>query len=99
MIYTTIMKSVNIKITEMQKKVGRPPGRTQPRPFQMKVNDAFIATIDDWRRRQADFPNRTESIRRLIESHPEIKALSAVFTPAPAKPAAKPPAPRRGRVK
>jgi hypothetical protein len=45
------------------------------RPFQRKVNDTFIATIDDWRRRRPDFPSRAEAIRRLIYSHAEIKAL------------------------
>ncbi len=57
--------SVNTKNTKT--KVGRPPGRTRDRPFQMRVDDAFITKIDDWRRQQPDFPNRTESVRRLVE--------------------------------
>jgi hypothetical protein len=80
-LYTLIIEMVNTLITEMKKKVGRPPGKTQDRPFQMKVNDAFIATIDDWRRRRPDFPSRAEAIRRLIDSHPEIRALAAESPP------------------
>jgi hypothetical protein len=33
----------------------------------MRVDDDFIAMIDNWRRQQPDFPNRTESVRRLVE--------------------------------
>jgi hypothetical protein len=33
----------------------------------MRVDDDFIAKIDNWRRQQPDFPNRTESVRRLVE--------------------------------
>jgi hypothetical protein len=53
---------VNTLITEMQKKVGRPPGKTQDRPFQMKVNDALMASVDDWRRKQPDLSSRAEAI-------------------------------------
>jgi hypothetical protein len=59
---------VNTNITDMAKKVGRPKGAIQDRLIQMRVNDQFIRGIDDWRRQQADLPNRTEAIRRLIES-------------------------------
>jgi hypothetical protein len=62
----------NTKMTEMTKKAGRPAGRKQDRPFQMRVDDDFVAQIDNWRRQQPDFPNRTQAIRRLIETHPEI---------------------------
>ena len=41
--------------------------RTQDRPLQMRVNDEFIRTIDEWRRKQPDLPSRTEAIRRLVE--------------------------------
>jgi hypothetical protein len=64
---------VNTEITVMAKKtVGRPPGRTMPRPFQMRVDDEFIAKIDNWRRQQPDFPNRTQAVRHLVD-----QALSA----------------------
>jgi hypothetical protein len=56
---------VNTKNTKL--KVGRPPGRTRDRPFQMRVDNTFITKIDDWRRQQPDVPNRTESVRRLVE--------------------------------
>jgi hypothetical protein len=59
--------SVNTEITKTTRRVGRPTGRTKDKPFQMRVNDAFITKIDDWRRQQPDFPNRTESVRRLVE--------------------------------
>lgn len=48
--------------------MGRPKvGRTQDRPFQMRVNDEFLRSIDDWRRTQEDLPHRAEAIRRLVE--------------------------------
>jgi hypothetical protein len=50
----------------MPKKVGRPPGKIQDRPFQMKVNDAFMAQVDDWRKQQPDMPSRAEAIRRMV---------------------------------
>ena len=40
--------------------------------MQMRVSDAFLAELDDWRRNQADIPSRAEAIRRLI--HLGIKA-------------------------
>jgi hypothetical protein len=46
---------------------GRPPRRTQDRPFQMRVSDSFMRTVDDWRRGQVDVPSRAEAIRRMVE--------------------------------
>ena len=46
--------------------MGRPPGRVQNRPFQMRVTEDFLRMIDDWRRRQSDLPSRAEAIRRLV---------------------------------
>ncbi len=43
------------------------PKREQGRVFQMRVSDAFLATIDDWRREQSDIPSRAEAIRTLIQ--------------------------------
>lgn len=37
------------------------------RPYQMRVTEEWLATIDDWRRQQADLPSRAEAIRRLVE--------------------------------
>jgi hypothetical protein len=36
-------------------------------PFQMRVSADWLATIDDWRRKQPDIPSRAEAIRRLVE--------------------------------
>ena len=46
---------------------GRPKGRAQDRPFQMRVSEAFLRTVDDWRRVQTDLPSRAEAIRRMVE--------------------------------
>ena len=43
------------------------PKREHDRVFQMRVSDAFLATIDEWRRQEADLPSRAEAVRRLIE--------------------------------
>jgi hypothetical protein len=37
------------------------------RPFQMRVSDEWLKTIDDWRRQQPDLPSRAQAIRRLVE--------------------------------
>jgi hypothetical protein len=37
------------------------------RPFQMRVSDDWLRTIDDWRRQQPDLPSRAEAIRRLVD--------------------------------
>ncbi|WP_298165441.1 hypothetical protein [Novosphingobium sp.] len=37
------------------------------RPYQMRVTEEWLATIDDWRRQQPDLPPRAEAIRRLVE--------------------------------
>jgi hypothetical protein len=53
----------------------------------MRVDHEFIAKIDNWRRQQPDFPNRTESIRRLVDA-----ALAS------AEAGAKPPRKKKGAV-
>jgi hypothetical protein len=52
---------------------GRPPRRTQDRPFQMRVSEQFLRMVDDWRRSQIDLPSRAEAIRRLVELATKIK--------------------------
>jgi hypothetical protein len=52
---------------------GRPPKRTQDRPFQMRVSEAFLRTVDDWRRTQIDVPSRAEAIRRMVELAAKMK--------------------------
>jgi Arc/MetJ-type ribon-helix-helix transcriptional regulator len=46
--------------------MARPSGRVQDRPFQMRVTEEFLRTIDEWRRKQPDLPSRAEAIRRLV---------------------------------
>jgi hypothetical protein len=48
--------------------MGRPPGRIQDRPFQMRASDKFLRSVDSWRRKQEDRPSRAEAIRRLVEA-------------------------------
>jgi hypothetical protein len=67
LVYTFTM-DVNTEMAKIAKKsAGRPPGRTQDRPFQMRVNDDFLREIDDWRRKEPDLPHRAEAIRRLVK--------------------------------
>ncbi len=52
--------------------MGRPPGRIQDRPFQMRLSNEFLRRLDEWRRRQPDLPSRAESIRRLTTAMLQI---------------------------
>ena len=52
--------------------MGRPPGRIQDRPFQMRLSNEFLERLDEWRRRQPDLPSRAESIRRLTTAMLQI---------------------------
>jgi hypothetical protein len=45
--------------------MGRPPGRIQDRPFQMRLSGEFLERLDEWRRKQPESPSRAEAIRRL----------------------------------
>jgi hypothetical protein len=47
--------------------MGRPPGRIQDRPFQMRVTEDFLKTVDKWRAKQEGEVSRAEAIRRLVE--------------------------------
>jgi hypothetical protein len=53
--------------------MGRPPGRIQDRPFQMRVSDEFLKMVDKWRAKQEDEPSRAEAIRRLVELGLKVK--------------------------
>lgn len=35
--------------------------------FEMRAPKAWLALVDDWRRKQPDIPPRAEAIRRLVE--------------------------------
>jgi hypothetical protein len=52
--------------------MGRPPGRIQDRPFQMRLSDEFLERLDKWRRKQPDLPSRAEAIRRLTSAMLQI---------------------------
>jgi hypothetical protein len=62
-----------IKLTKRDRPRGRPTKRPQDRPFQMRVSEQFLRTVDDWRRCQIDLPSRAEAIRRLVELATKIK--------------------------
>jgi hypothetical protein len=47
--------------------MGRPPGRIQDRPFQMRASEDFLKAVDKWRAKQEDKPSRAEAVRRLVE--------------------------------
>jgi hypothetical protein len=47
--------------------MGRPPGRIQSTPFQMRASAEFLKSVDKWRAKQEDKPSRAEAIRRLVE--------------------------------
>jgi hypothetical protein len=42
----------------------------------MRFSEAFLKSIDDWRRKQADLPSRASAIRRLVELGLKVKAKS-----------------------
>jgi hypothetical protein len=35
--------------------------------FEMRVEEDFFTSIDEWRREQPDLPTRAEAVRRLVE--------------------------------
>jgi hypothetical protein len=39
----------------------------------MRVSEAFLRTVDEWRRGQVDLPSRAEAIRRMIELAARMK--------------------------
>jgi hypothetical protein len=69
------VNTLNTKMTKNPLR-GRPKGRAQDRPFQMRVSEAFLQTVDDWRRAQADLPSRAEAIRRMVELAAKTKKKS-----------------------
>jgi hypothetical protein len=63
----SIHKLVMAKKPVSKRKPGRPAGRVQDVPMQMRVSGEFIKALDDWRNAQPDRPSRSEAIRRLVE--------------------------------
>lgn len=54
----------------------KPPARSMPRKLdetsetermQLVIHRSLVNRIDEWRRKSADLPNRSEAVRRLIE--------------------------------
>jgi hypothetical protein len=70
--YRINVNTLNTKMTK-KKSRGRPKGRAQDRPFQMRVSEGFLRTVDDWRRVQTDLPSRAEAIRRMVELAAKMK--------------------------
>jgi hypothetical protein len=48
--------------------MGRPPGRIQSTPFQMRLSPEFLKSVDKWRAKQEDKPSRAEAVRRLVDA-------------------------------
>ncbi len=56
-----------------------------PIKFQFAITREMNAAIADWRRQQADLPNRSEAMRRLIERGLSASEPNAGTTRRPAK--------------
>jgi hypothetical protein len=67
---------VNTKHQSMAKKVGRPTDEPQTHQMQTRVTADFLRKLDEWRRQQPDLPSRTEALRRIVETHPDIAKSS-----------------------
>jgi hypothetical protein len=37
--------------------------------FELRVSEAFLRRVDEWRRRQPDLPSRASAVRQLVEMH------------------------------
>jgi transcriptional regulator with XRE-family HTH domain len=68
--------------------MGRPPGRIQDRPFQMRLSAEFLERLDEWRLKQQETPSRAEAIRRLttgmlqtLHNKPSDKPRKTPFSP------------------
>jgi hypothetical protein len=71
--YVLIVNTKHTNMTNIRRPTGRPSRGPQDRPFQMRVSEEFLRTVDDWRRRQKDLPSRAEAIRRLVELAVRLK--------------------------
>ena len=58
----------------MMQDMIRPTDDPKDSTLQMRVSEAILKGIDDWRRKQEDLPGRPESIRRLVELGLKAKA-------------------------
>jgi hypothetical protein len=51
----------------MTQDMVRPTDDPKDATLQMRVSEAFLKSIDDWRRKQTPIPSRAAAIRRLVE--------------------------------
>ena len=72
-VYVLFVNTKHTNMTSIRRPPGRPKKGLQDRPFQMRVSEGFLRTVDDWRRRQRDLPSRAEAIRRLVELAVRLK--------------------------
>ena len=56
-----------ITVSHVHTRLSTPMSEEKTERFQMRVAPSFLATIDEWRRKQRDLPPRAEAIRRLVE--------------------------------
>jgi hypothetical protein len=58
----------------------------KPKSFPNKIligfSDEHLKTLDQWRRKQADMPTRSEAIRRLVELGLTVRATKPKQAPA-----------------
>jgi len=57
----------------MAKKVRPPRPVVNTERAQMRFSKEFLQAVDDWRRKQADIPSRTEAIRRLVDQALKVR--------------------------
>jgi Arc/MetJ-type ribon-helix-helix transcriptional regulator len=57
----------------MTQAMARPTKDPKDTTLQMRVSEAFLKSIDSWRRKQDDLPSRSEAIRRLVELALKVK--------------------------
>jgi hypothetical protein len=70
MLYRDFMRTSSREIMKSVKKLRAPK---TGEPILVRLQDQPLAQLDNWRRAQPDLPGRAEAVRRLLETHPEIK--------------------------
>ncbi len=51
-----------------KKPIGRPRGSEHNERLQIRVSDALLARVDEWRAAQRPIPSRSEAVRTLTEA-------------------------------
>jgi hypothetical protein len=57
----------------MTQDMVRPTDDRKDTTLQMRVSEAFLKSVDDWRRKQPDLPSRAAAIRRLVAIALKVK--------------------------